>query len=292
MARIIWDKLDERLYETGVDHGVLYRPDRTGAYLNGVPWNGLTGVTESPSGAEATAVYADNIKYLNLISAEEFGGTIEAFTYPDEFAECDGTASPVPGIAVGQQKRHPFGLCYRTILGNAEDANDYGYKLHFVYGAQAAPSEKAYETVNDSPEAITLSWEFTTTPIEAGEGLRPTAILTLTSTEVDPLKLKTLEDILYGTLSTAPRLPMPEEIYAIVGEGVEEVVPVKPTYDDGTHKLTIPTVTGLTYFVDGVSKVGGSTVTLLNGQRVVVFVRPVKGYVLAENYVDAWDYEY
>jgi hypothetical protein len=211
MVPLTWDQVGERLYETGVDHGVLYIPDATGVYIKGYAWNGLTTVTESPTGAEATPQYADNIKYLNLISAEEFGGTIEAFTYPEEFAQCDGTALPSVGVTVGQQNRKVFGLCYRTRVGNDIDGTDFGYKLHLLYGAQAAPSEKAYGTINDSPEAIAFSWEITTTPVPVTD-LKPTALLTINSTEVDADTLASLEDILYGAASVEPRLPLPDEV--------------------------------------------------------------------------------
>ena len=223
MSKLVWDATGKRLYETGVNQAVLYPMDLNGTYTVGVAWNGLTAVTESPSGAEASPLYADNIKYLNLISAEEFGATIEAYTYPDEFAVCDGSAELTPGVSVGQQARKVFGLCYKTLLGNDVDGADFGYKLHLVYGALAAPSEKAYATVNDSPEAITLSWEVSTTPVSVA-GLKPTACLTIDSTKVDAAKLAALEDILYGKNATtdpvAPatvaRLPLPDEIKTIM----------------------------------------------------------------------------
>lgn len=214
MARLTWDAVGQRFYETGVDHGVLYLPDETGAYTAGVAWNGLTAITESPSGAESTPQYADNIKYLNLTSAEEFGGTIEAFTYPEEFAICDGTASPQAGVYVGQQPRKSFGLSYRTQVGNDLDGSDHGYKLHLVYGAMAQPSEKAYSTINDSPEALTFSWEITTTPV-AVTGMKPTSLLTIDSREVDPTALTSLEDLLYGDETNEPRLPLPDEVIAL-----------------------------------------------------------------------------
>lgn len=198
MSKLVWDQTGERLYETGVKNGVLYPIQTGGLYTKGVPWNGLTAVTESPSGAEATALYADDIKYLSLISAEEFGATIEAYTYPEEFGECDGSAAIATGVYVGQQKRKTFGLSYRTVLGNDVDNNDYGYKLHLIYGALAAPSEKGYSTINDSPDAITFSWEVTTTPVNVA-GFKPTASVTIDSTKADPEKLKELEAILYGT---------------------------------------------------------------------------------------------
>lgn len=215
MSKLVWDQTGERLYETGVKQGVLYVQDAGGTYPKGVAWNGLTTVTESPSGAEATALYADDIKYLNLISTEEFGGTIEAYTYPDEFAECDGSASIANGVYIGQQARKTFGLCYRTTLGNDVDNNAYGYKLHLIYGAIAAPSEKAYNTINDSPEAITFSWEFSTTPVNVN-GFKPTASITIDSTKVDAEKLAALEKILYGDTEVEPRLPLPNEVAQVM----------------------------------------------------------------------------
>lgn len=215
MSKIVWDKAGEHFYETGVDHGVLY-PTQSGVYGNGVPWNGLTSVSESPSGAESTGQYADNIKYLNLISAEEFGATIEAFTYPDEFAVCDGSAEPVPGVMLGQQNRRPFGLSYRTLVGNDLMGTEYGYKLHLIYGATASPSERAYSTVNDSPEAITFSWEVTTTPVEV-TGYKPTASLTIDSSKVSAANMAKLEEILYGTETEDARLPMPDEVIKLIG---------------------------------------------------------------------------
>lgn len=222
--KLVWDKTGEHFYETGVKNGALYPMSESGTYPKGVAWNGLTAITESPSGAEATALYADDIKYLNLMSNEEFGATIEAYTYPDEFAECDGSASLTEGVYIGQQARKTFGLCYRTTLGNDAKGNDYGYKLHIIYGAMASPSEKAYSTINDSPDAITFSWELSTTPV-AVANFKPTASLTIDSTKVDPQKLATLEEILYGKDGTGedhstgavdPRLPLPDEIANIM----------------------------------------------------------------------------
>ena len=222
--KLVWDKTGEHYYETGVKNGVLYPMSASGTYPKGVAWNGLTAITESPSGAEATALYADDIKYLNLMSNEEFGATVEAYTYPDEFAECDGSASLTEGVYIGQQARKTFGLCYRTTLGNDAKGNDYGYKLHIIYGAMASPSEKAYSTINDSPDAITFSWELSTTPV-AVANFKPTASLTIDSTKVDPEKLATLEEILYGKDGTGEdhstgavdsRLPLPDEIANIM----------------------------------------------------------------------------
>ena len=217
MAKLVWDKTGDRLYETGVKNGVLYIPT-AGVYSKGVAWNGLTAVTESPSGAEATALYADDTKYLSLMSAEEFGATIEAYTYPDEFAACDGSAELADGVMIGQQKRSTFGLCYKTTIGNDTEGNDHGYKLHIIYGAQAKPSERAYASINDSPEAITFSWEITTTPVNV-TGAKPTASLVIDSTKADPSKLATLEDILYGKdgePGNEPRLPLPDEIKSLM----------------------------------------------------------------------------
>ena len=218
MARLVWDKTGEHLYETGVDHGVLYFPDQTGAYKNGVAWNGLISVSESPSGAEVTGQYADNIKYLNLISAEEFGATIEAYTYPEEFEACNGNKEQVDntGVYVGQQSRSVFGFCYRTMIGNDTDGQDHGYKLHLVYGCQVSPSEKAYQTINDSPEALTFSWELSTTPVNV-TGKKPTALLVIDSTKIDNTKLAKIEAKLYGDeTSTGAVLPTPDEIAEIL----------------------------------------------------------------------------
>lgn len=214
MSKLTWDASGERLYETGVKQGVLYVMD-SNVYGNGVAWNGLTAITESPSGAESTPLYADDIKYLDLRSTEEFGATIEAYTYPDEFAACDGSASLADGVSIGQQARKMFGLCYRTTVGNDTDGTDHGYKLHLIYGATASPSEKAYETINDSPEAITFSWEITTTPVSV-TGFKPTASITIDSTKADPTCLAALEEKLYGGESTQPTLPLPDEVKTIM----------------------------------------------------------------------------
>lgn len=215
MPKLLWDQTGQRLYETGVNKGVLYPQASSGLYPKGVAWNGLTAVTESPSGAEATPLYADNIKYLNLMSAEEFGATIEAYMYPDEFAACNGEAELTVGVSIGQQARSAFGMSYQTIIGNDVDSNTHGYKIHLIYGALAAPSEKAYATVNDSPEAITFSWEVTTTPVEVS-GFKPTATLVIDSTKVEADKMAAIEAILYGSESEDARLPLPDEVLSII----------------------------------------------------------------------------
>ena len=214
MSKLTWDASGERLYETGVKQGVLYVMGSNG-YGNGVAWNGLTAITESPSGAESTPLYADDIKYLDLRSTEEFGATIEAYTYPDEFAACDGSASLADGVSIGQQARKMFGLCYRTTVGNDTEGTDHGYKLHLIYGATASPSEKAYETINDSPEAITFSWEITTTPVSV-TGFKPTASITIDSTKADPTCLSALEAKLYGGENSEPTLPLPDEVKTLM----------------------------------------------------------------------------
>ena len=212
---LVWDQTGEKFYETGVKNGVLYVQHTDGTYPKGVAWNGLTAVTESPSGAEKTALYADDTKYLNMMSAEEFGATIEAYTYPDEFAECDGSAEIADGVTIGQQARKTFGMAYKTTLGNDVSNNDYGYKLHIIYGALASPSEKGYSTINDSPEAITFSWEVTTTPVNV-TGKKPTASLVIDSTKANPEKLTALEKILFGSTEAAARLPLPDEIATLM----------------------------------------------------------------------------
>lgn len=215
MSKIVWDAVGEHTFETGVRNGVLYLKDAQGAYSTGVAWNGLTSVSESPEGAEATDLYADDIKYLTLMSAENFKATIEAYTYPVEFEECDGSATIAKGVVIGQQSRKPFGLCYRTAIGNDTDGNEHGYKLHIVYGCQASPSEKQYSTINDSPEAITFSWEVNTTPVNV-TGKKPTATLIIDSTKADKAKLTALEAILYGSDEVEPRLPLPDEIATLM----------------------------------------------------------------------------
>ena len=215
MSKIVWDAIGDHIFETGVRNGVLYLKGAEGTYNTGVAWNGLTSVSESPEGAEATDLYADDIKYLSLMSAENFKATIEAYTYPVEFEECDGSATIAKGVVIGQQSRKPFGLCYRTSIGNDTDGNEHGYKLHIVYGCQASPSEKQYSTINDSPDAVTFSWEVSTTPVNVN-GKKPTATLIIDSTKADKAKLTALEAILYGAESTEPRLPLPDEIATLM----------------------------------------------------------------------------
>lgn len=245
--KLVWDNVGERRYETGVQNGVLYLRDHLGKYPRGVAWNGLSNVTESPSGAEPSPIYADNIKYLTLMSVEEFGATIEAYTYPDEFAECDGSAEIAPGVAVGQQTRKTFGVVYKTILGNDVDLNDFGYKLHLIYGGLASPSEKAYPTVNESPEAVTFSWEVTTTPVEV-PGLKPSASIIVDSTKVSPAKLTMLENILFGTANSEARLPLPDEAAAIFsGDTPDPVALVSMVPADDATNVAVDSTIVLTF---------------------------------------------
>ena len=290
MAVLQWDKTGERVFETGVDHGVLYLPDTAGAYPEGHAWNGLTTVTESPSGAESNKQYADNRVYANLVSAEEFGGTIEAFTYPDEFEQCDGTATPTPGVGIGQQTRRPFGLSYRNLIGNDTEGQSYGYKLHLVYGATAAPSEKARATVNDSPEAMTLSWEFTTDPVEvgtiAGVDYKPTSHITIDSTKVDAGDLATLEEFLYGTAGTDPSLPSPQAVYSIFSGTVLSVTPTEPAYDTTTNVMTVPTIAGVQYYMDDELLAPGAQPAFTANH--VVEARPAPGYKFTQPVDSDW----
>jgi len=292
MAELTWDAVGARTYETGVDHGVLYIPNSSGVYEDGFAWNGLVSVTESPSGAEANPQYADNIKYLSLVSAEEFGATLEAFTYPDEFGQCDGTVSPEPGVSLGQQGRKTFGLSYRTKVGNDLDA-DAGYKLHLVYGALAAPSEKGYTTINDSPEAITFSWEITTTPVYASASYKPSASITIDSTKVDPADLATLEDLLYGTVGTDAQLPDPATVLGIFAGTLTEVnmdlVANQPTFVNSTGVVTLPAVTGVQWKINGVNKAAGAQPAISVGQ-----VSEVTAHALATYYLTGdtdWSFE-
>lgn len=273
MAVLTWDAPGSRYYETGVDHGVLYIPDSTGAYSNGVAWNGLTAVTEKPTGAEANAMYADNIKYLNLYSVEQFSATIEAYTYPDEWNQFDGLVTPSPGyngVTVGQQARKSFGLSYRTRIGNDLVADDFGYKLHLMYGAVASPSERAYATVNETPEPITFSWEVTTTAVAVSTigttVFRPTSLLTIDSTKVNASALSQLTALLYGTSSANPQLPSPDTILSLIASAPSAtmVTPTMPTFTAAGGQTTIPTVTGVVY------KLASTGATLTNGSSVVL----------------------
>lgn len=293
MTKLAWDAVGERVYETGVDHGVLYIPDETGDYNDGVAWNGLVTVTEKPSGASANAQYADNQKYLNLYSKEEFGATIEAFTYPPEFYPFDGMAVPVPGITVGQQGRRAFGLSYRTLIGNDLDGNDHGFKLHLVYGATASPSEKAYGTVNDSPSPISFSWDVETLPVAVVGAdptdytdLKSTSILTLSSVELDATVMGNLMDILYGTDAVDPRLPLPGEVLDLFSGTVTTVTATAPTIVDNT--ITIPTVVGVTYYIDGSAVTGDVDIT----EDTLVTARPNAHYIFAADSDDDWRFDY
>lgn len=271
MAILKWDQTGERRYETGVDHGVLYLPNAQGVYDKGYAWNGLITVSEKPSGAEANAMYADNIKYLNLMSAEDFSASIEAFTYPDEFMICDGTKEISPGVLIGQQNRSSFGLAYRTKIGNDVMGSDAGYKLHLVYNALAAPTEKAYNTINESPEAITFNWEMSTTAVEV-PGNKPSATIILDSTKVPAAKMAEIEGILFGTVGTNPRLPTPTEIVALFSGVNQKATPVAPTA--AGNVITIPTTVGVRYLIDGVAKTGTVTIT----KDTVVTAVPAQGY--------------
>lgn len=287
MTKITWDAVGDRTYETGVDQGVLYPQNTDGSYPAGYGWNGLTTVTETPSGAEATPQYADNIQYLNLVSIELFGGTIEALTYPNEFEQCDGTAQPSSGLTVGQQNRKAFGLSYRTRLGNDVDGSDYGYKLHLVYGALAKPSQKAFETINDTPKPIGFSWEFTTSPV-AVTGLKPTALMTIDSTLVDAAALAALEAFLYGTSGAAARLPLPDEVIALFAGTATVISPAKPAF--ASNIVTIPTVTGAIYYYNNVLSAAGAKPVLATGVSADVRVEPAAGYDFPDTYVNVWQY--
>jgi hypothetical protein len=285
MTRVQWDLVGERRFETGVDRGVLYIPNASGDYDEGFAWNGLTTVTESPSGAEPQPQYADNIKYVVLTSYEEFGGTIEAFTYPEEFSQCDGTAQPQAGVSIGQQPRKPFGFSYRTIVGNDTENLEHGYKVHLIYGATASPSEKAYGTINDSPEAINFSWEFTTIPIPI-TGYKPTSYICVDSTKVDATALGQLEDLLYGTVGVDPVLPPPDDVLALFAGTVTEVTPTAPTYNSSTDIITIPTVTGVEYLIDDEVVPSGAFGPIT--ANTLVRARPLTGYVFAAGVDDDW----
>lgn len=292
MTQLAWDLVGERTFETGVDHGVLYEPDGSGEYGNGVAWNGLVSVTESPSGAEAAPQYADNMKYLNLVSAENFSATIEAFTYPVEFEKFDGSAGPTPGVTIGQQARKTFGFSYRTKKGNDTDGVDYGYKLHLIYGCLAAPSEKAHNTINDTPEAITFSWELSTSPVAVGEvggvEYKPTASLTIDSTMVDAGMLATLEEQLYGTVSLDPSMPLPADVFAMMTVALTTVDPNVPAYNSTTKVITIPVQTGVVYTIDGEVVTGDVTIT----EDTIVHAEPADGYKFPTVVDEDWLYNF
>jgi hypothetical protein len=292
MTALAWDRVGERFYETGIDRGVLFLPDNTGDYNEGHAWNGLTTVTEKPSGADANAQYADNIKYLNLLAAEVFGATVEAFTYPDAFAQCDGTAEPEPGVYLGQQGRRVFGLAYRSQVGNDLEGTEHGYKLHLVYGALAAPSEKAYATINDSPSAIAFSWDVSTTPVPV-TGHKPTALLTIDSTKVDADNLAALEAILYGTDTDDPRLPQPDEVITILGTGETNVdlrlAANQPTFDAATGVITLPAVAGVQWRVNGANRAAGAQPAIAAGASAEVEAVATAGNNLQGN--DNWTFE-
>lgn len=293
MTRIQWDQTGERRYEAGVDRGVLYERDPAGEYSTGVEWNGLTTVTESPSGAESNPQYADNIKYLDLISAEQFAATIEAFTYPDEFEKYDGNASPVPGVSVGQQNRRPFGFCYRTKVGNDIEGADFGYKIHLVYGATAAPSEKAHATINDSPEAINFSWSISTNPVAVGtidsKEYNPTATITLDSTKLATDKLAMIEDILYGDETDDPSMPLPRDVIIMLTTTTTLATPAQPAYNAGTHTITIPATTGVRYTINGEDQVAGPVVI---AEDTIVVAYPAEGYHFPDVVDTDWLYDY
>jgi hypothetical protein len=289
MAVITWDDTGAKKYEAGVDHGVLYPLDPdTSTYINGVAWNGLTAVDEKPAGASANPQYADNIKYLNLLSAETFAGTIEAFTYPDEFLACDGGVAPSAGINVGQQGRQTFGLCYRTKVGSDVSA-DLGFKLHLVYGALASPSEKDYTTINDSPAAVTFSWDFDCTPVNVTD-LAPTCLITIDSTTADADGLSDLLDFLYGTSGTAPSLPFPDDVIALFSGSVTAITLTVPTV--ASNIITIPTLTGATYYVDGVEHAGGTLAAMSSGQSHIVSATANAGYVFNKPVVTEWLFKF
>lgn len=283
MTAIQWDQTGERFYETGVDRGVLYKPNVSGEYDTGFAWNGLTTVTESPTGAEATPTWADNIKYLNLISLEQFGATIEAYTYPDEWGEHDGYSEPQIGVSVGQQPRKPFGFSYRTLLGNDVESTELGYKVHLVYGATASPTEKAFASQNDSPEAITFSWDVTTIPVPVTD-LKNTSYICVDSTRVDSAALAALELLLYGDVGVDPQMPLPDAVLALFDGTFTAVSPGIPTYDSGTDNITIPVTTGVQYRIAGVAVTGDVHITA----NTIVTAHLLEGYVWNANIVDEW----
>lgn len=288
--KLIWDAPGERRYESGVDHGVLYLRNSFGLYEEAVPWNGLTNVTESPTGAEANDTYADNIVYVSLRSAERFAGTIEALTWPVEFERCDGSAQPVPGLSIGQQNRETFGFVYRTKIGNDLLGMDAGYKLNIVYGATASPSEKAHETINDSPEPTGFSWEITTLPVEV-PGFKPSATITIDSTKFTAEQMEAIEEILFGTESTDARLPLPAELIALLGGGsvTETGFVTAPTYNSSTHVITIPTTTGVVYKINNVTQTAGAKPAITQDTTVKAY--PAAGYKFPVPSDDTWVFD-
>lgn len=289
MTQLTWDQIGHREYQSGVDRGVLFIPDNAGNYVSGYAWNGLTGVSEAPTGATPNAKFANNIKYLNLISTEEFGGTIDAYTYPDQFAQCDGTATPTPGVSVTQQNRRLFGLSYRTQLGNDIDALDHGYKLHLVFGAFAEPSAKAFKSVNDTPDAVALQWKFTTTPVSV-PGLKPSSLLVIDSTKVDATALANLESALYGSVGVNPRLPLPADVLAFFSGTVVTVTPAAPTFNATTKVITIPAVTGIVYSINGIVVASGPLAAIT--ADTVVLAEPTAGYKFPAVTDNNWFYSF
>jgi len=289
MSVLQWDQTGEKVYENGVEMGVFYPVNGAGVYDNGYAWNGLVSVTESPSGAEVNKQYADNRVYASLRSAEEFGATVEAFTYPLEAVQAlDGAASPTPGVALGQQGRVTFGMSYVTKVGN--DLNpDAGEKIHLIYGATANPSEKAFTTVNDSPEAATFSWELTTTPVDVGTVnsvvYKPTSTITVDTTKEDAAAVATLKEFLHGTAGSEPSLPSPAAVIAMFTSATLEATPTEPAYDDATNTLTIPSIAGVTYYIDDVAQAAGPVVLTEN---VIVEARPNIGYKFPPNVDTDW----
>ena len=289
---LVWDGLAERFFETGADHGVLYH-QTNGVYDDGEAWNGLITVTESPSGAESNKQYADNIPYLNLFSAEEFGATIECFTAPDGFLTYDGVRKTAGGMQIGMQSRPVFGFSWRTKKGNALD-EDLGYILHLAYSLQASPSEKAYSTVNDSPAPVQFSWTLSSTPVESLPGFKPTAIIKIDSTDpdVDPTALADLETILYGSAGVAPRLPSPAEVDSILSAGIVTVTPAELAYDSGTHTITYAAQAGVVYTREDTGAVVSNNIVLTAGQKLVIKASPAAGYNFSGTFVDRWLYTY
>ena len=288
MAILQWDLVGEHLYETGVDRGVLYVPNGAGVYTTGYAWNGLTSVSESPSGGEATPMYADNIKYLNIYSVEEFAATIEAYTYPVQFELFDGIITPQAGVSIGQQPRKPFGLSYRTKVGNDLLGDEFGFKLHLIYGVTASPSEKSYSTINDSPEGVTFSWELMSVPTPVTGG-KPTSIITVDSTKVLPARMTQLTDALWGTGGTDPRLPTPDEVVAMFAGSLTSATATAPTFVAGTGVITIPTITGIQYRRGDTGVVVTGTVTIgTPGASLGITAQAIAGYQLSPSSDDDW----